>query len=449
MLDKLLESGVPSSSEAKDKQSCLTLALGKSDVAICQCLMAAGAKVNMTTSHGPSDLRLAIQSDCPELVRALLQHLQYAHRQSSTFETDLRFAIRRYAESTCRFGALAHLLDKALEKPSGQNPGFSVSKADMLRIHTAALQAACQRADSVAIQHMIDQGAVVDADCLGTSLAAGNLGVIGLLLNVRVDIKPSTAEVSTELGYEDCKLIQLLIDQSGNALDDILEAPYPHFGKLFASREYLPLPSPTIYAGPTSPHATALDVRFARVLPLVAYHGDPWGFVLKRLLDKSLHVSNREHHMDAALHCACCLFHDKTQQTLLDWCQDSPLKSKLLPGLGKGLLRMMRVGKYDSELHSDVQRIRNSKLNVPADKFCGIYDETCAGHDFWALEIRQVLLVWGVEIARRDVDFASALGFVPTNNTEDQQRLREHLRSRRSFESHAVNANAMIRPEMM
>lgn len=450
VLDELLKVGVPPDQNAKDGQSCLSLAISKGDVAICRRLMTAGAKVNnMSTRNRQSDLRLANESGCLEIVRALLKHPQYADHLESSFETDLRFAIRRYAQSTCSYEELLPWLEKALGKPSGDDFGSRSSEANTHAVHAAVLQAASQRADTVVIQHTIDQGAVVDADCLGVSLVAGNIGVIDLLLSVRTDIKPSTTGVSTDPGFEETKLMQLLLDRHGHALDDILEATYPRICKLFASHRFLPLLASTTYAVPTPPYATARDLRFLRVLPLAVYHGDPWGYILKRLLDKSLRVSYLEHDMDVALQCACVLRHEETLQILLDWCQDSTLKSKSLSGLEKGLVSALDAHHYGAFFHSMIQRVRNSKLNIRADKFCYIYDRRPPSYLHRAKEHQQDLLAWGVEIASRDVYFALALGFVPTGDTDDQHKLRDYLQSRESFKPPATNYNAMMRPEML
>jgi len=169
MLDRLLEAGVPPSADAKDEQSCLSLAISRSDVAICRRLMAAGAKVNnMTTRRRPSDLQLAIESGCLEITQALLRHPQYAPHLNSSLEIDLKFAIRRYAESTCSYEELVPLLDEALGKPDGNDHYWLSSEAarDRDRFHTAVLQAACQRADIPVIHRTIDEGATVDTDVL-------------------------------------------------------------------------------------------------------------------------------------------------------------------------------------------------------------------------------------------------------------------------------------------
>lgn len=122
MLGKLLEMGVPAMSEAKDGQSCLTLAISKSDVTICRHLMAAGPRIdNLSTTRGRSHLRRAIECDRSEIIRALLRHSRYARHQESSFAADLRFAIRRYAESACPFEAIGPWLDKALEKSGGND----------------------------------------------------------------------------------------------------------------------------------------------------------------------------------------------------------------------------------------------------------------------------------------------------------------------------------------
>ena len=123
MLEILLKMGVSPSTDARDQQSRLSLAVSKGDVAICQRLMTARANANdMSMQRRPSDLRLANKSGCLEIVRALLQHPKYAHHVNSSFESDLKFAIGRYAESTCRFEELVPLINNALERPGATIP---------------------------------------------------------------------------------------------------------------------------------------------------------------------------------------------------------------------------------------------------------------------------------------------------------------------------------------
>lgn len=264
-----------------------SLAVGKGNATICRRLIAAGAKVNnVSTIFRPSDLRLAHESGFLEIVRALLQRPHYANHSDSNFEADLKFALRRYARSNVLFEELIPLIDKALEHSGGSDPGSPSSKAATHVIHTAVLRAACQRADIGVIERTIEQGAIIDNDLLQSSFVAGNLKVIELLLGVRADIQPSTPEVPIDTGYRDSKLIRLLLDTDENAIDPILDAVYPTFSKLYTPKPDQPTPlPPAIYPAPTSRHANARDLRFARVLPLAVYHGDLWVSVLKRLLD--------------------------------------------------------------------------------------------------------------------------------------------------------------------
>jgi hypothetical protein len=441
VLDRLLKVGVPPDSKAKDGQSCLSLAISRGEVAICRRLMAAGAKVNnMSTRDRPSDLRLANESGCLEIVRALLQHPQYARHLESSFENDLRFAIRRYAESTGHSAALLLLLDAALERPDEKRPRSQSPEADTHVIYKAAQQAACQRADITIINWTINQGVIPDHNTLKVSIIAGKLDVIDLLLGLRQDIEPSRPEVLSDLDFRDSKFIQLLLDQAENTLDTILDATYPRFSTFRRWNIVLPWPSPVTAHSHTSLPANPRDIRFAKVFPMAVYHGDSWGSVLKCLLDKKLTVSNRESYMDTALQCACYLHHSETLQTLLDWCQDFFLKSKLLPGVGKGLVIL--VDRYYIEGSPGmIQRIWDSKFNVHVDMFCKAYYDAsrfaCQPYPHsYATECHRILLAWAVERSRRDAVFATALAFVPTGGADDQQRLERHLRTRQSLKQH-------------
>jgi hypothetical protein len=442
MLDKLLTVGVPPNSDAKDGKSCLSLAIGYGHVRMSRRLIAAGAKVtNMNTTRGPSDLRLAVESGCLEIVQALLQHPQYAHHSNSSFEADLKYSIRRYSMNIGGYEDLVPLIDEALRRSGESDPRILSTKDDTRKLYTAILRAACQRTDIPVVHWTIDQGAIVNADVLETSFIVGNLSVIDLLLEVRTDIKPSSPRASSNVGREDSKLVQLLLDQAENAIDAVLEAVYPHFSKASPvndSRATLPA---AMYPAPTSRHANARDIRFGKCLPLAVYHST-WVSLLKRLLDKSLHVSNREDYMDTALQCACYREHQETLQLLLDWCQDSPLKYRSLPGLGQGLVYVVR-GLFLGR--TMMQYILDSKLDISVDKFCEAFQKVLnCSHSF---ENRYCLafLGWGVERSRRDEVFANELEFVPTGDDDDQHRLIEHLRSRRSLHLRPARA----RDEMM
>ena len=441
IVDKLLQAGVSPSSPAKDEQSCLTLAIGKSEFAICRRLIAAGAKVNtMSTRSRPSDLRLALESDSLELVQALLQRPQYAHLLDSSFEADLKFATRRYAESTCRFEIIVTIIDKALERPDASGTESPSSKVDMHVIYKAVLRAMCQRANIGAIKWTTHLGTIEIPDTLDTLFFAGDLDVIELLFSIRADIKPSMPEVSANSASCDSKLIQLLLDRAENALDPILESVYPHFSKVSApyhSPRWLPL---AIYPAPTSQHANARDIRFGKVLPLAIHHVT-WRSVLKRLLDKSLHLKICEDNMDTALQCACYSTNAETLYILLDWCRDSPLKYESLPGLGYGLVFLARTLQMTM-----IQDILDSKLKVPVEMFREAYYSSHLTHPAWQTDFERRFLVWAVERSSHDVGFASDLEFVPRGDIDDQHRLREHLRSRQSLELHAAKWHAMIGP---
>ena len=96
-----------------------------------------------------------------------------------------------------------------------------------------------------------------------------------------------------------------------------------------------------------------------------------------------------------------------------------------------------------------IQEILDSKLNVPVIMFCEAYCSTQLKYfaEEWDLERR--LLEWAVERSRHDVGFASDLEFIPTGDIDDQHRLREQLRSKRSLKLHETNWHAMMRPEKM
>jgi hypothetical protein len=450
MLDKLLEVGMPPSSDAKDEQSCLSIAIGKGDVEICRRLMAAGANVNnMSTRYGASDLRLAIESGSIELVRVLLQHPQYARGLISSFEVDLKFAMRRYAESTCHFEELVPLIGEALERSNGGNLGAPSLTADTHAVYTAVVRAAYQRAKPPVMYQKLDQ-AIVDLDLLKSSLIAGDLDVIDLVLRARADIKPSLPEAPADPGHRDSKFTQLLLDQAENAIDAILEAIYPGFSEVSASDTFYQVKLPrAIYPAPNSPHANARDIRFARVLPLAVYYGHSWVPVLERLLDKTLDLSSRENYMDTALQSACYLRRTETLQTLLDWCNDSPLKRKSMPGLGRGLIHLVLRWSEAPE----VEQITCSMLDVPANMFCQAHYHACGYFNtsdvFERTSCQRVLLAWGLERCRRDAVFARELGFIPTGDIDDQQRLERNLHRRRQPERHAASSRAMIRPERM
>ena len=461
MVNKLLALGVSPSSDAKDEQSCLSLAIGKGDVKICRLLMAAGAKItNMSTRYGSSDLRLAIESGCLEIVQALVQHPHYARHLNSSFEADLKYTIRRYAESTCSYEELIPLFDEALKRQGGSDPGSPSSKAGTQAIHTAVLRAACQRPQKTVIHRIIDQGAVIDLDLLTTCLSAGNLDIMNLLLEARSDVQTAIPESALKSDHTASKFIQLLLDQANNAIDPILEAVYPSFSRVKAPMYFRPAPPEATYPTPIPSYTNARDVRFARVLPVVVFHGRPWISVLKCLLDRSLYINNREDYMDTALRSACYNFNTETNhfntetlEMLLDWCQDSSLKGTLLPGLGHGLVAVVVQAasspSYDStQTEHLIQQIRKSGLKIKADTFCESYYSVINYTD-WGMKCQQILLEWGVERTSHDTVFADELNFFPTGGTDDQHRLREHLRSMHSLRPHAAKSHAMIRPETM
>lgn len=129
---------------------------------------------------------------------------------------------------------------------------------------------------------------------------------------------------------------------------------------------------------------------------------------------------------------------------LLDWCQDTPLKHKSLPGLGNGLVAAIR-----RRFLSIMNTVLASKLNVPADMFCETYYPSHLIYRDFRMEKQGRLLEWAVERFRCDVGFASTLGFVPAGGADDGHRLREHLHSRQSSKSRTTSSHSMIRPEMM
>ena len=440
MLDKLLVMGVPATSEAKDGQSCLTLAISKSDVTIFRRLMAAGARIdNLSTMRGPSHLRLAIECDCSEIIRALLRHPQYARPQESSFAADVRFAIRRYAESACPFEALGPLLDKALEKSGGNDDESLAAEADTHFIHRAVLRAALQRKDMAVAYRYIEGGAIVDIDVLEPFFIANDLNVLEKLLRACTNIKPSSSGLSSSSECNNLKLVQILLDPGANAMDAVLEAVYSRFS--IVSPGYQSTLPRAKYRVPTPPRANVREIRFGRAFPLAVYHSS-WISVLKCLLDEKSQVSNCEEYMDTALRCACYLEHNVALQTLLDWCRDSSLKHTPLRGLGYGLTYLFR--RLDGQM---IQQILNSKLNVPADMFCEAYDQDPGSRGFRKLQTekyRQALIAWGVERSRCDVGFANDLRFVPTGDSDDKHRLRRHLRSRQSSKPHATSSLAMM-----
>jgi hypothetical protein len=322
MVHKLLEAGVLPNSRAKDEQSCLTLAIGKGEFAICRRLIAAGAKINtISTISRPNDLRLALESGSFSIVQALLQHPRHAYHLDSSFEADLKFATRRYAKSACPFEIIITMVDKVLERPDATDPESPYSKVKIHAIYEEVLRATCQRARNPVMHRTTDQR----VNTLDTPFITGDLNVIELLLRIRPDIKPSMPEVSANSASSDSKLIQLLLDRAENVLDPVLESVYPRFSGVNAPRDPSPRQPPVIYPAPTSQYADVRELRFGKVFPLAVHHGT-WGYVLKRLLDKSLHLSNREVYMDKALQRACYLKNAETLRILLDWCRDSPLK---------------------------------------------------------------------------------------------------------------------------
>jgi hypothetical protein len=450
MLDKFLALGVPPSSDAKDGQSCLSLAIGKGDAAICRRLMAAGAEVtNTSTRYGSSDLRLAIESGCLEIVQALVRHPRYARHLNSSFEADLKYSIRRYTESACSYKDLSPMLDEALRRSGESDPGTQSSKGGMQAIHTTVLLAACKRTDIPVIHRTIDEGAIVDDDVLTTSLVAGDLDVIDLLLGLRADIEPSTPDRTSNSGRRDTKFIQLLLDEDENAFDIIVTEAYPHFciaPHLGMSITVLPWPSPTTTPEPTSLHANSRDTRFVKALSMAVYHGDSWVSVLERLLDKTIHVSSREGYIDIALQRACYFRHTVILQALLDWCRVSALKYKPLKGLARGLIFLAGHAYLDM-----VQHILDSQLDLPVDLFCEAYSVASDRRSryYEDHQIRQILLEWALKRSRRNVGFANGLGFVPTGDNDDQHRLEEHLQSKRSLQLRAASGRGMINPENM
>lgn len=145
---------------------------------------------------------------------------------------------------------------------------------------------------------------------------------------------------------------------------------------------------------------------------------------MERLLDRNVHVSNREHNMDAALQSACYKPRTKMLQMLLDWCHDSLLRHKSLPGLGYGLIALVQgatSAQADLLRTEDlIQKIRNAKLDSTADTFCETYYYVISPnyHDR-EMACQRSLIDWGIERCWRDVLSANALGFVPTGGTDD------------------------------
>jgi hypothetical protein len=340
------------------------------------------------------------------------------------------------------------MLDEALRRSDKSDPGTQSSKGGTQAIHTAVLLAACKRTDIPVIHRTIYDGAIVDYDVLRTSLVAGDPNVIDLLLGLRADIEPSTSVTTSDSGRRDTKFIQLLLDENENALDTIVTEAYPCFCRFRNSHVVLPWPSPTTTNGPTSLHANSRDARFVRALSMAIYHGDSWVSVLERLLDKTIHVSNREDYMDTALQCACYLRDKLKLQTLLNWCRESALKYKPLRGLACGLIVLAEHMELDM-----VQLILNSQLDLPADLFCEAYYVACSPHlsnNYYQDEHgRQILLEWALECSRRNASFAAELQFVPTGDKDDQNRLEEHLQSKRSLQPRPASGRAMIHPEKM
>ena len=278
---------------------------------------------------------------------------------------------------------------------------------------------------------MIDRGATVDADLLVGAFIAGNLSGIDLLLEALTDIGPFVTGESSLSDRNDSKLVQLLLDRAENYIDSVLEAVFPHVATYSVSGMLSSELPPAKYRTSTPANAKTNEIRFGKVLPLAVHHGPSWASVLKCLLDKSVHMDNREHYMDTALQCACYYGYTDTLRMLLDWCQDSPLQYRLLPGLGHGLVYLAK-GHYSSLYFMAIQRIRDSMLNIPADNFWQAY--CCARKPFssgyFETECQRVFLEWGVERSCRDVDFANRLGFVPTGGAGDLQRLEQHLERR-------------------
>lgn len=335
------------------------------------------------------------------------------------------------------------MIDKALERPEASNPESPFSKVTMHAIYKAVLRATCQRAHTSAMHRTTNQGVVENLDTLDTPFVAGDLDVIDLLLSIRADIKPSMPEVSASSASSDSRLMQLLLDRAENALDPILESVYPRFSEVLAPRNSPPKLPLAMYPAPSSQHENARDIRFSKVLPLAVHHVT-WRSVLKRLLDKSLRLNNRDDYMNTALQCACYSTNAETLRILLDWCRDSPLRYESLPGLGYGLVFLARTLEM-----AMIQEILDSKLNVPVVMFREAYYSSCLTLFKWRMDFERRFLEWAVERSSHDVGFAGDLEFTPTGNIDDQHRLREHLRSKQSLKLHATNWHAMMRSGMM
>lgn len=171
--------------------------------------------------------------------------------------------------------------------------------------------------------------------------------------------------------------------------------------------------------------------------------------MLKRLLDKRIHVNNREDFMDTALRCACYRRSIGTIQMLIAWCRGSPLKDRLLPGLGHGLVALVQgdIGGQvtSSRTQNLMQIMRDSQLKISTEKFCETYSLVIGpNYRDWGMVSQQILLGWGVERCCYDEVFANELNFVPLGSTDDQQRLDQHLRQRESLKPRTTSSHATM-----
>lgn len=164
MLDILLKGGANPDSHARDRQSCLKLAIGKEDYTSARRLIGAGAQLDRLSTSSQADyLDMAVESVNLEIVQLLIRHVKISFWHSPGHHA-LQLAMRRYENGYGGFEIVRTLLtwlESLSEECKGNSNAVNTSPASK-NVYRALFHLAILRGDLSAVSLLLDDGAVVD-----------------------------------------------------------------------------------------------------------------------------------------------------------------------------------------------------------------------------------------------------------------------------------------------
>lgn len=416
MLDLLVAGGVEVDSSARNGQSCLALAIERSDRNIVRSLLQAGASFD-AAGH----LRLALEAGSISILHILLSHPAYATQHPDDYDTALRLAIRRYSDGVCDIDVVLVLLDRW--RMSTESHRSAV--VNLIEIILSQPRNPPERLSTIS-------------------------SMIGILVNR--DMTSPCLEPSSEIeGF-----VMLILDESENCIDPIIATAFQRLCK--SESDYLNYDGKRIWLEEvarlsahrkTSPSRhTARDMRFGMMLVFASIHG--WIPIMQALLNRSIDIQCRDEEVDLALELLTTGSYHTTSavrlalECMVEYCVSHSSGTRFRDNL---LLLLKQPSQYWRVDETDlviVQTILDSDLGISARDFRGIFDfvakrsplsnSPTSDHARICANIESTVLDWGFRKTCRDTDFAMELGFATCSSPNDRERFKQYLQLLESSE---------------